>query len=415
MSMLARALATVAALLVWGYVNFLIGVGAPLVSGPMAARQFDNSNAAYVQSQFGINLFTWLGGVTTLALLAVLLLMWWGPARAWWSARHVRGPAGGLFSLLALGTALVAAAPANAYYDKNNYTEVYFILPNESAFFIPDAGANKDTQAAFGSEQYLRDNKIAAKRFEVPHQKLSGTGFWSDFYVPTGRLIIVDRTPYSREWVDSAERGTSRRKQGFPCQSKEGLNITVGMEIGASVTEENSPRFLYRFGVRPPQGDRSKPEVIFTSVFYGRSLAEVMDGVVRNKVQSLVCDEFTARTLDQANAEALAIRQKAEDSVHKYLESVGITLDFMGWADTFTFDADVQKAIDDRYAADKIAPVLPTLQAAAEIKMKEGLAQGLAAHGLPANLVAIPSNLFDFASMLGLAPGSGGRPAAATH
>ena len=413
MSVLARAVATVAALIVWGYVNFLMSVGAPLVTGRMAAQQFANSDAAYIRSQYGINLFSWLGGVTTLALLVVIALLWWAPLRRRAGSGGPRMVAVPLFAVLGIG---LAAAPAQAYYDKNNYTEVYFILPNESAFFIPDVGANQKTQAAFGSEEYLRNNKIAAKRFEVPHQKLSGTGFWSDFYVPTGRLIIVDRTPYSREWVDSPERGTSRKKQGFPCQSKEGLNVTVGISIGASVTEENSPRFLYRFGVRPPPGDRSKPEIIFTSVYYGRSLAEVMDGVVRNKVQSLVCDEFTARSLDQANAEALAIRQKAEDSVRKYLESVGITLDFMGWADTFTFDPDVQKAIDDRYAAEKIAPVLPTLQAAADIRIKEGLANGLASHGLPANLLAIPTDLLDAAKFFGGSSGPNGRPAATpTH
>ena len=65
------------------------------------------------------------------------------------------------------------------------------------------------------------------KRFIVPHVKLQGSGGFYDFYVPAGRLIIVDRTTYSREWVDSAERGTSHKKEGFPCQTIEGLNITA--------------------------------------------------------------------------------------------------------------------------------------------------------------------------------------------
>jgi SPFH domain / Band 7 family len=413
-SVVVRAVITVVAVVVWGYLNFLMRVAAPLVTGPMATKQFENSNSAYVQSQYGMNLFSWLGGMSTLILLSVLVLLWWVPVRKRSRDVRIQNPARNLLPLLAL-IVVLAAAPAHAYYDKNNYTEVYFILPNESAFFIPDVGANKDSQATFGSEQYLRENKIAAKRFEVPHQKLSGTGFFSDYYVPTGRLIIIDRTPYSREWVDAPERGTSARKQGFPCQSKEGINITVGMSIGASVFEENSPRFLYRFGVKPPQGDRSKPELIFTSVYYGASLQEVMDGVVRNKVQTLACDEFTARTLDQANAEALTIRQKAEENIRKYLDSVGITLDFIGWADTFTFDPEVQKAINDRYAAEKIAPVLSTLQAAADIKIKEGLGKGLEAHGLPSNLVAIPTNLLDLTGMLGVAPAAGTTAASAAR
>ena len=54
------------------------------------------------------------------------------------------------------------------------------------------------------------------KRFIVPHVKLQGSGGFYDFYVPAGRLIIVDRTTYSREWVDATDRGTSKKKEGFP-------------------------------------------------------------------------------------------------------------------------------------------------------------------------------------------------------
>jgi hypothetical protein len=49
-----------------------------------------------------------------------------------------------------------------------DYTEAYIILPNESAFWIPDAGANKDTQARFESEEYLNANKVPVKRIPAP-------------------------------------------------------------------------------------------------------------------------------------------------------------------------------------------------------------------------------------------------------
>ena len=69
-----------------------------------------------------------------------------------------------------------------------------------------------------------------------------GSGGFFDYYVPGGRLIIVDRTSYSREWVDAADRGTFRKKEGFPCQTTEGLNVTVGISIGASVPEANAAK-----------------------------------------------------------------------------------------------------------------------------------------------------------------------------
>jgi hypothetical protein len=107
----------------------------------------------------------------------VVVGIWWKPAMKLIAA------------ITAAAVLLVAPVwSARAYYDKQDFAEVYFILPNESAFFIPDAGANRDTQTQFGSEEYLKANKIPAKRFQIPHAKLSGSSysFWSDFYVPTG-------------------------------------------------------------------------------------------------------------------------------------------------------------------------------------------------------------------------------------
>ncbi len=180
--------------------------------------------------------------------------------------------------------------------------------------------------------------------------------------MPTGRLIVVDRTPYNREWVAARDRGTSTRNESFPCQSQEGLNITAEVAIATSVTEENAARFLYWFGVKPPQGDRSNPAVIFSSVYYGKNLAEVMDTVGRGKVQALVCHEIGARSFDTVNKEVNAIMDSVEKNAGAFFAAKGITLDYIGWAGTLAFDRDVQQAVNDRYTAEKIQPVLQTLQ-----------------------------------------------------
>ena len=72
--------------------------------------------------------------------------------------------------------------------------------------------------------------------------------------------------------------------------------------------------------------------------------------------------------------------------------------DFIGWADTFTFDADVQKAVNDRYAADKLGPSVVILQALAQLKIQEGLGLGLATKGLP--IVVTPEMI---AAIVGMA------------
>ncbi len=350
-----RVMLTGVAVAVVGTLNALVNPVATLIAGQSAAGQFANSNADYVSSTLGMR-FGGMLGVPGFVLLAVILAIWWGPIRA-------------RFFPLALLALLVplGANPAQAYYDKSDFAEAYFILPNESAFYIPDAGANKDGQAKFGSMEYLEANKVAAKRFTIPHVKFSGSGTWADFYVPAGRLIVVDRTPYNREWTATSNRGTSARNESFPCQSQEGLNVTVEVAIATSVSEENAARFLYWFGVRPPAGNRADPAVIFTSVYAGRNLAEIMDTVGRGKVQSLVCHEIGARTFDHVNSEINGMMDAVQKNAEAFLRDRGITLDYIGWAGTFTFDKDVQQAVNDRYTAEKIAPVLPVLQAKAAL------------------------------------------------
>jgi hypothetical protein len=395
--MIGRLFSTLLAFVIYAGVAAYYAPVATIINGDVAGKQFDDSNIAAVTASAVFRASTLFWSLLSLALLVALAAIWWKPFRA----RFGRGAAA---LLIASAASALRPEKASAFADVTDKTEAYTILPNESAFWIPDVGANKDNQAQFDTEAYFQERKVAVKRFVVPHQKLTGsggTGFMSgwDFYVPTGRLIIVDRTPYSREWVGSHERGTSARDESFPCQSKEGLNISVGASIGASVLEANAAKYLYRFGVVAPKGGRGDPQVIFASVYYGRSLAEVMDDVGRKKVQTLVCDEIASRGFDKVNEDAVTIIDSVRKKTTDYFATVGITLDFIGWADTFTFDPVIQKAVNDRYAAEKLKDVLPVLQAINQLKVQEGLGQGLASKGAP--MVVTPDMINAILSLTG--------------
>lgn len=367
--------------------------------GRVAGNQFHNNDVDYVSTIWTFNAFNAFGAMLLIGLALILFAIWVQPLRLAIS-QIVK-----TLSAMALLLIIAPPQPADAYYNKADWPEIYFILPNESAFFIPDVGANKDSQAAFGSEAYLSENKIAAKRFQIPHVQLKGSSYSFDFYIPAGRLIIVDRTPYAREWTKDAARGSAANDQSLQCQSKDGLDVDVEIALSATVFEENAARFLYRFGVKAPAGDRNTDEVKFASVFQGKSLTEVMDTVVHGKVQGLICKFFSSRSLDTVNAESETIMTDAEKATKEFLiKEFGITLDYIGWGGTFEFSKTVQKAIDDKYAADKIASVMPILERQAQLKIQEGVAEGIRAfgegvkaHGLPSNLVAIPENLMNFA------------------
>lgn len=406
--MLGRVIGTVGALIVYGLANMVYAPSATLVTGDAAGKQFENSDSGYLHATYVMNLFSGIGGLFTLLLALVIVAIWYRPV--------VKAIAKAMTAPLLALLALAASAPgAAAFFETVDKTEAYTILPNESAFWIPDVGANKDTQSQLESEAYLNANKVALKRFAVPHIKLSGSGgtAWysgSDYYVPSGRLIIVDRTPFSREWVDAPERGTSKLKEGFPCQSKEGINITVGVALGASVTEQNAARYLYRFGVVAAKGARSDPQVIFTSVYFSRSVREVMDDFGRKKVSELICDLISVRGFDQANAEAKTIKDTASKAIVEFFATYGITIDFMGWADTFTFDKEVQDAVNRRYIASQDRVIAESLAPYTETIKALAAAQALREFGaktdgrFPTTIVGLPPNIADLLNGLLQAP-----------
>ena len=131
--MVLRVILTIAAVLVYGWVNFLLNPVATMLAAGQAGKQFENNEVSAVASIYGMNFLGHLG-IPFLVLLLVLACIWWGIARR-------------LLAMLAAVGALLPS-PASAYYDKTDFTEAYTILPNESGFWIPDAGANKDSQGS---------------------------------------------------------------------------------------------------------------------------------------------------------------------------------------------------------------------------------------------------------------------------
>ena len=339
-------------------------------------RQLDDTDAGYLTAVYTINFFGATGTIMTVLFIGVLAGIWFKPVRD-----AIRRVSQAVAALLAVsGALLIGTTDGRAFFEKVDRTEIYPILPNQSAFWIPEVGAVKDKQVQVDSEAFLNENKVQLNRFQIPHQKLAGSAGNSifagwDYFVPAGRLIIVDRTPFSREWVDAHDRGTSAKKEGFPCQTKEGLNVTVGVALGASVSQANAAKYLFRFGVLPPRGEvrgmadsvENDGRIIFTSVYYSRSVQNVMDDFGRKKILELICDQITSRTFDKANEEAKLIKDTAAKQIVDFFAGYGITIDFMGWADTFTFDKEVQDAVNRLYIAKQDEDIGRRLQPYTEV------------------------------------------------
>jgi len=209
-------------------------------------------------------------------------------------------------------------------------------------------GATKDNQAAFMSEDYLRDAKVALKRIEIPQRQVStGRMWWSEKWIPTMRVIVVNRTPVTREWTVDSNTGTSTKNEALATSSKESIPFYVGLTITASILEEDAPRFLYRYA--------------------GSSLADVLDNNVRGTTLAKLSDNFGKLTVDQCRLNKSEIVGKIFQEVSlKYKEEGGITIDAMGTSGSLVFlDENIQTRVNAVFIAEQNI----------QVQMNEKLAQ----------------------------------------
>ena len=313
--------------------------------------------------------------------------------------------------LTSVAAVMISMAPAQAYYDTKDYPEYIEIQSNQSAFAIPVVGDTKSTQTNFGSKSFLDANKVATKRFQVPHTLIRNPGWSADYYVPSVKFIIVDRTPYMREWRDEANKGTSREAQGFDFQSREGINIGAGVSIAAMVKEEDAATFLYWFGTKNAAVNGNDPASNFSSVSYGKSLQEIMDTVVRGYIQASLSNAFMTHTFVEDNAQAGAMMDAIRVDAIKHFAEKGITIDYIGYSGPLNYSDAIQKSIDQVFISSQQAAssaammqAVPYLQAQADINVRN--AEGVAlqkwngqAPALPASITTVGSGWIE--TMLG--------------
>lgn len=237
--------------------------------------------------------------------------------------------------LAALGVIMIFGAGCGAY-DVPEYKE---ITPSQSAFMVPMSGQTSN-QKQFMSEKFLETAKVATKRVQIPHEKIVTGRTWVDYkFVPSMRLIVVERRPETREWTNSNTTGTSASNQGLAAESKESIGFTVGMCCSSQIDEADAARFLYRYN--------------------NKSLSEIMDFEVRARVEGKFVEECSKYYLkDEGPNGLLQNKQKIMEAVRRdvlpYFKDRGITITVLAMKGELSYNnADVQKAIDDRFISEQ--------------------------------------------------------------
>lgn len=196
---------------------------------------------------------------------------------------------------------------------------------NETAFVIPLEGENKDSQKQFESIEYLDSQKVASKRVTIP-QKMRQTGrLWMDYeWVPTIRVVKVNRTPVTREWTAEA------KGQPIAVESKDSIGFSIGVNITAFIEEKDTAKFLY--------------------YHRDKSLSAVIDSNIRGEIQNILSEEAARRNLEQCKREKNEIFEAAKKRIIPFAQKYGITICSFGIADGYCYDdPKVQDAINAAY------------------------------------------------------------------
>lgn len=216
-------------------------------------------------------------------------------------------------------------------YDKPEFVT---IEPHQTAFLIPLIG-DTGNQASFESEAMLREAKVAAKEIQIPHRWVqTGRFHWRGEYRDTMALIVVDRSPVTREWSSSKDVGTSAVNQAIYAESSESIGFSAGMNCSAQIySEDDAAKFLYCYNNKP--------------------LSEIMDTEIRARVESKFVEECACRTLNDILIEKEEIMKTVREDVESYFAARGITITVLGMKDGLKYDdATIQKSINDKFSSE---------------------------------------------------------------
>ena len=213
--------------------------------------------------------------------------------------------------------------------------EFYTIEASQTAFLIPLVG-DTTSQASFESEELLAQAKVATKEVQIPHRWVQTGRFgWQGEWRPSAKLIVVERTPETREWSSAKDNGTSAKNQAIYAESKESIGFSVGMNCSAQIyTEDDAVKFLYSYN--------------------NKTLEQIMDSEIRARVESKFVEECAKYSLNEILVNKEQIMNTVREDVTNYFGDKGITITVLGMKDGIEYeDEAIQTAINEKFSSEQ--------------------------------------------------------------
>lgn len=228
--------------------------------------------------------------------------------------------AGSMFAVLLL-------TGCHGPFKEPQYEEIH---TNETAFLVPLEG-DLEKQQQSKSVESLEKAKVLAKRVEIPlREHTIGRGWGNYQWVPTMKVIRVDRSPISRNWTADKKTGTSANDQALYVESKDSINFGFNATVTAHIEEAQTARFLYYFA--------------------GKQLTEIIDQNVRGIALQLLSAKAGQEDLAECIKQKHEFMEQAEEELKRVCLEKGITIDFFGGINGIQVsDAKIQTAVDAKF------------------------------------------------------------------
>jgi hypothetical protein len=209
------------------------------------------------------------------------------------------------------------------------------VEPNETAFVVP-LEMGTDQQEKLESIEFLKAQQVAAKRIIIPQRERKiGRFDYEIEWIPTVRVITVNRSPVTRNWIydPKSYQNVTLSQKTFGVESQDSIGFDVGVNVSAYIEEQDTATYLY--------------------YYRGGDLSSVMDQNVREKVHTVLSQEFAARTLQECKTQKNELTKALNQKVAEHFKKFGITITSIGLAEGLVFDQpEIQASINEAYVAE---------------------------------------------------------------
>lgn len=209
-------------------------------------------------------------------------------------------------------------------YDKPEYVE---IGPNETAFVIPmftDENVKTEDQVHLNEGvEFYQKNMVSSKLIQIPHKWIKTGRFAnSGYYKETVRVITVDLTPHSGNWLQNDHNA-------IKVETAASQGITIPMSYTIRIKTEDAALYL--------------------SYYKAVDFQSVIDVQINRFFAQEAGKAFHSVEYKDVSKQRDIILQEAVEKTKAHFATQGITIDQLAIVDGLVYDdASLQTNIDDQ-------------------------------------------------------------------